>query len=108
MTKRDEFTDQDYVIAVHTDPDALDASAWNRLLGQQPNPTPFLSHEYLLAMHASGSAVPQTGWAPQFLTLHDTAGQLRAACASYLKSHSYGEYVFDWAWADAYRRHGLR
>ncbi len=107
MTKREEFTDQDYVIGVHTDPDALDAKAWNELLERQPNPTPFLRHEYLHALHASASAVPQTGWAPQFITLH-AQGRLQAACASYLKSHSYGEYVFDWAWADAYQRHGLR
>lgn len=66
-----------------------------------------MSHEYLLAMHASGSAVPETGWAPQFITI-EADGELVAATALYLKSHSYGEYVFDWAWADAYRRHGLR
>ena len=66
-----------------------------------------MRHEYLCALHDSGSAVAQAGWAPQFITLH-RAGQLQAACALYLKAHSYGEYVFDWAWADAYRRHGLR
>ena len=66
-----------------------------------------MRHAYLSAMHDSGSAVAATGWAPQFITLH-AQGQLRGACALYLKSHSYGEYVFDWAWADAYRRHGLR
>ena len=77
------------------------------LLAQQPAPTPFMRHEYLLTLHASGSAVPDTGWAPRFVTLH-AHGELQAACALYLKSHSYGEYVFDWAWADAYRRHGLR
>jgi uncharacterized protein len=98
---------EDYVIEVHTDPGALDGTEWNRLLALQPSPTPFLRHEYLAALHRSGSAVADTGWAPQFITLH-AAGRLRAACALYLKSHSYGEYVFDWAWADAYRRHGLR
>jgi hypothetical protein len=51
--------------------------------------------------------VPDTGWAPQFITVH-RGGELVAATPLYLKSHSYGEYVFDWAWADAYRRHGLR
>ena len=86
--------------------DSLDAAAWNDLLQAQAAPTPFMRHEYLAALHASGSAVPETGWAPQFLTLH-RGGELQAACALYLKSHSYGEYVFDWAWADAYRRHGL-
>ena len=66
-----------------------------------------MSMEYLRALHASGSAVPGSGWAPRFITLR-AHGRMAAACALYAKSHSYGEYVFDWAWADAYRRHGLR
>ena len=107
MTRSEEFTDEVYVTRVHDDPAALDRQAWNALLETQPQPTPFLRHEYLSALHESGSAVPATGWAPQFITLHRD-GELHAACATYLKSHSYGEYVFDWAWADAYRRHGLR
>jgi len=98
--------DADDVIRVHDDPAALDAVAWNALLDAQPAPTPFMRHEYLAALHDSGSAVAATGWAPRFVTVH-RGGTLRAACAAYLKSHSYGEYVFDWAWADAYRRHGL-
>jgi predicted N-acyltransferase len=93
-------------IRVFADPGALDANAWNALLAQQAAPTPFMRHEYLLAMHRSGSAVPKSGWAPQFI-LVEQHGVLQAACALYLKSHSYGEYVFDWAWADAYERHGL-
>ena len=97
----------EYRIQVHSDPSALDADAWNKLHAAQASPTPFMRMEYLLALHASGSAVPETGWAPQFLTLTSDAG-LHAACALYLKSHSYGEYVFDWSWADAYQRHGLR
>ena len=96
-----------YRIRVHSDPAALDPAAWNALLATQASPTPFMRTEYLLALHASGSAVPETGWAPQFLTLESDAG-LHAACALYLKSHSYGEYVFDWSWAEAYQRHGLR
>jgi len=96
----------DDVIRVHDDPAAIDAAAWNALLDAQAAPTPFLRHEYLSALHASGSATPDTGWAPQLLTVH-RGRALHAACATYLKSHSYGEYVFDWAWADAYRRHGL-
>ena len=107
MTQGVDFTAEDYVIRVHDDPATVDAAQWDGLLHSQPNPTPFLSHAYLLALHASGSAVPETGWAPQIITLH-AGGMLQAACATYLKSHSYGEYVFDWAWADAYRRHGLR
>jgi hypothetical protein len=93
-------------LAVHADPDAVDAAAWNELLAQAAQPTPFLRHEYLRALHASGSAVARTGWVPQLITLHQD-GQLRAGCAAWRKSHSFGEYVFDWAWADAYQRHGL-
>jgi len=96
----------DYVIRLHDDPLSLDASAWNALLDTQDAPTPFMRHEYLAALHRSGSAAPDTGWAPQYLVV-ERAGALQAAAALYLKSHSYGEYVFDWAWADAYQRHGL-
>jgi predicted N-acyltransferase len=98
----------DYVIRVHAHPGEVDARAWNALLAQQAQPTPFLRHEYLLALHETGCAVPATGWAPQFISVHTRAGELRAATPLYLKSHSYGEYVFDWAWAEAYQRHGLR
>ena len=101
-----EIDSKDYVIQVHDNPASVDAAAWDQLLERQAAPTPFMRHAYLLALHESGSAVPETGWAPQFITLHDKQG-LQAACALYLKSHSYGEYVFDWSWADAYRRHGL-
>ncbi len=98
---------KDYLIRVHPGPQTLDAHAWDALLRTQLEPTPFMRYAYLAAMHESGSAVADTGWAPQFLTL-ERDGELQAAAALYLKSHSYGEYVFDWAWADAYRRHGLR
>jgi predicted N-acyltransferase len=97
----------DYLIRVHDDPRAIDAAAWNELLAAQDAPTPFQRHEYLVALHRSGSAVDSTGWAPRWLTI-ESQGRLVAGCALYFKSHSYGEYVFDWAWADAYRRHGLR
>ena len=95
-----------YVIRVHDNPTEIDAAAWNALLDSQDAPTPFLRHEYLSAMHRSRSAVAQTGWAPAWLTV-EHEGRLIGACALYLKSHSYGEYIFDWAWADAYQRHGL-
>ena len=96
----------DYVIRVFDDPGAIDAAQWNALLAAQPSSTPFMRHEYLLALHESASAVAQTGWLPQFLCVFE-ADTLIAACPLYLKQHSYGEYVFDWAWADAYQRHGL-
>jgi hypothetical protein len=97
---------KNYVIRAHDDLAEIDAAAWNALLASQDAPTPFLRHEYLSAMHRSRSAVAETGWAPACLTVTQQGG-LIAACALYLKSHSYGEYVFDWAWADAYQRHGL-
>ncbi|MDP3822839.1 MAG: GNAT family N-acetyltransferase [Burkholderiales bacterium] len=97
----------DYVIRVFDDPAAIDAQQWNALLDEQASSTPFMRHEYLLAMHTSASATGAIGWLPQFLAVvHDDV--LVAACPLYLKDHSYGEYVFDWAWADAYQRHGLR
>ena len=67
-----------------------------------------MRHAYLAALHASASASDATGWTAQFLAIFDAADRLTAACPLYLKTHSYGEYVFDWAWADAYRRNGLR
>jgi predicted N-acyltransferase len=83
-----------------------DAAAWDALLAAQPHPTPFMRHAYLAALHDSASATPATGWTPLWFTLR-RGGALHAACALYLKPHSWGEYVFDWAWADAYERHGL-
>lgn len=79
--------------------------AWDALVRLQPEANPFLSYAFLHAMHESGSASEDTGWQPQYLTIwqDDT---LAAALPMYAKFHSYGEYVFDWAWADAYRRNG--
>jgi uncharacterized protein len=102
-----ELERNDYVIRVCDDPRAIDADAWNRLLALQAEPSVFMRHEYLAALHASGSADASTGWPPRFVTLW-SGERLCAAAPAYLKAHSYGEYVFDWAWADAYRRHGLR
>ncbi len=94
------------VIRVDDDPSRIDPAAWDALLADQPRPTPFMRLAYLAALHASGSAVPRTGWTPRFVTLHRD-GELVGAVPAYLKMHSWGEFVFDWAWADAYRRHGL-
>ena len=106
MVTQGETALKNYVIRVHDHPAGIDAEQWNALLAQQPDANPFMRHEYLLALHESGSACADTGWRAQFLSLHD-GDELVAACALYVKDHSYGEYVFDWAWADAYQRHGL-
>ena len=100
---------EDYVIQVLNSPLDVPADAWNALLAaQSPDGTlnPFMRHEYLAAMHQSGSATTKTGWTPRFVTLWQGT-TLAAACALYLKDHSYGEYVFDHAWANAYQQHGL-
>ena len=89
-----------------TNPGAIDADAWDGLLATQAQPTPFMRHAYLAALHTSASACPATGWTPCFVLLWD-GDALAAACPLYLKTHSYGEYVFDWAWARAYQEHGL-
>lgn len=80
--------------------------AWDDLVASQEHANPFLSFAFLDALHESGSASAKSGWQPQFLLLQNE-GRLEAALPLYVKSHSYGEYVFDWAWADAYRRNGL-
>ncbi|MGZ5200735.1 MAG: GNAT family N-acetyltransferase [Telluria sp.] len=80
-------------------------AAWDGLVDAQDG-NPFLSYAFLHALHESGSASLETGWQPQYITLWD-GDTLAAALPLYVKDHSYGEYVFDWAWADAYQRHGL-
>ena len=100
---------EDYVIRVLNSPLDVPGADWNALLlAQSPDGVlnPFMRHEYLAAMHQSGSATPKTGWTPRFVTLWQGT-TLAAACALYLKDHSYGEYVFDHAWANAYQQHGL-
>ena len=82
--------------------DSVDAAEWNALAGSQP----FVRHEFLSALIQTGCASARTGWAPQFLLVR-RAGALVAAMPLFAKSHSYGEYVFDWAWADAHARHGV-
>ncbi len=101
----------DYVIRILKSPLEVDGAAWNALLAAQSpgggaGSNPFMRHEYLAALHASGSATPKTGWTPRFVTLW-RGDALAGACALYLKAHSYGEYVFDWAWANAYQQNGL-
>ena len=94
------------VIRIHRSVAEIDATAWDGLLAAQAAPSPFMRHAYLDALDASGSASPDTGWAPHFVTLWQD-DELLAACPLYVKDHSYGEYVFDWAWANAYQQHGL-
>jgi predicted N-acyltransferase len=83
--------------------DGVAAAAWDRCAGAA---NPFLSHGFLSALETSGSATARTGWLPQHLLAEDGEGRVLGVVPMYLKSHSYGEYVFDHGWADAYRRAG--
>jgi hypothetical protein len=81
----------------------IPAEDWNVLdVGDYP----FLRHEFLAALERHGSASARTGWQPQHLVLDDSAGRVQGAAPLYLKSHSYGEFVFDFAWAGASQRLG--
>lgn len=90
-------------VQVHRSIDDISPAEWDALAGDDP----FLRHAFLAAMEHSGSACPETGWLPLHLACRDDHDKLVGALPLYLKSHSYGEFVFDWAWADAYQRHGL-
>ena len=81
----------------------IDPAEWNALAGPQP----FVRHEFFSALIETGCASARTGWRPQFLLVR-RAGALAAAMPLFAKTHSYGEYVFDWAWAEAHERHGVR
>ena len=96
----------DYVTRVFSSPLDIPAEDWTLLLAREADPSPFMEHAYLVALHASGCAQHPAGWQARFVTLWQGA-DLHAACPLYLKNHSYGEYVFDWAWANAYAQHGL-
>jgi hypothetical protein len=95
-----------YVTRVFSSPAQVNAEDWQRLLALEPDASPFVQHAYLSALHDTGCARAPAGWQPQYLTLW-REDVLKAACPLYLKNHSYGEYVFDWAWANAYSQHGL-
>ncbi|HRK38264.1 MAG TPA: GNAT family N-acetyltransferase [Burkholderiaceae bacterium] len=115
------WAENDYVIRVFDSVDALTEAQWAALLAAEDRQgragAPFMTPEYLGALQGSSCASPATGWTLCLVTLWQHAAPATcggtaadapvAACALYIKTHSYGEYVFDWAWADAYHRHGL-
>ena len=80
----------------------IDSGEWNALV---PDDAPFARHEFLQALETSGCVQAENGWLPQHIILEQDK-TLVGAMPFYIKGHSYGEYVFDWAWADAYHRHG--
>ena len=91
------------IIKVHADIGAVDAAAWDRCAGTD---NPFIGHAFLSALEESGSVSADSGWLPQHMVLETEAGQVLGCVPMYLKTHSYGEYVFDWGWAQAYEEAG--
>lgn len=89
---------------IHSKIDEIPADAWNRMVAAR---NPFLRHEFLAALEHAGCVGETLGWVPQHLALYDDRQQLTGAMPLYLKYNSYGEFVFDWAWAEAYERAGL-
>ena len=90
-------------LAVHSSIEQIDPDQWNALAGREQ---PFLRHEFLAALEHGGCVGPVRGWLPCPITLGDAAG-LAGAAAAFVKDNSFGEFVFDFAWAEAYARHGL-
>ena len=93
-------------VTVHDSMSDIARDDWNSLAGDD---YPFLRHEFLQLAEQTGCVTPDNGWSPRHLTISDNGGRgkLRAAMPLYEKSHSWGEFVFDWAWANAYEQAGL-
>ncbi|MDB5397814.1 MAG: uncharacterized protein JWM91_5320 [Rhodospirillales bacterium] len=96
---------QPITLRVETDITAISAADWDVCAGLD---NPFVSHAFLAALETSGSAKRKTGWLPQHLILEDEQGRVIGTVPAYVKSHSYGEYVFDHGWAQAIERAGGR
>ena len=90
-------------VTVHDSISSLAREDWDALAGDE---YPFLKHAFLDLAERTGSVSPDAGWTPRHLSLQD-GGKLRAAMPLYEKTHSWGEFVFDWAWARAYEQAGL-
>ncbi|MBO1360666.1 N-acetyltransferase [Acetobacter sacchari] len=92
-----------WALTLHDSIRGLSPEAWDACAGDD---NPFVSHAFLSAIEDSGSATPRTGWLPRHAALHDGQGCLVAVAPTYLKAHSYGEYVFDHGWARAFEAAG--
>ena len=90
------------MVRFHKSIDELDPKQWNALAGTE---IPFLRHEFLAALEHTDCIGEDSGWTPSYISLSDGQGLL-AAVPAFIKTHSYGEFVFDFAWAQAYGRFG--
>lgn len=94
-------------VTAHAKISSIGRAAWDACADNPEHAgNPFIAYDFLQALEESGSAAPRTGWAPRHLSVADSGGATVGVMPLYLKSHSHGEYVFDWAWADAYERAG--
>ncbi|MBJ95567.1 MAG: GNAT family N-acetyltransferase [Rickettsiales bacterium] len=100
-----KMTEDAFPVSIATTIHEIDAEQWDAL-GDANNP--FLEHRFFAALEDSGSVGKKSGWLPAYLLLHDSQGSLHGAVPSWLRSNSYGEYIFDWAWASACQRAGIR
>ena len=93
-------------IVVHESVAEIDAAQWNALVIDN---NPFLRHEFLLGLELCHCATQSNGWQGSHIVIYNNTSrsEILAAMPCYIKTHSYGEYIFDWAWADAHHRHGL-
>ncbi len=95
------------VIHVHDAISGIAAADWDACANPDASRrNPFLSHAFLHALEESGCATARKGWQPQHLAVQRPDGSLAGVMPLYLKSHSRGEYVFDYGWADAFERAG--
>ncbi|GAA4356039.1 GNAT family N-acetyltransferase [Kangiella marina] len=96
-------------LELKTSIEAIHADDWQTLLAhlpQEQSSNPFIQHAFLKVLEQTESVCAKKGWQPCHLAFYEKQS-LVAVLPNYIKAHSYGEYVFDWAWADAYQRHGL-
>ena len=94
---------QEFTLTLHRRIAEIPAAEWDLCAGDA---NPFVSHAFLSAMEDSGSTDARTGWLPQHAVLRGPDGAVMAAAPMYAKTHSYGEYVFDHGWAQAFERAG--
>ena len=99
-----DSSDEALSVEIINDLDRVDAGEWDACAGAE---NPFLSHAFLSALEDSGCATAEQGWMPYHLAVRGADGKLDACAPLYVKGHSYGEYIFDWGWADAAQRAGL-
>ncbi len=92
-------------VCVHESLEDLSPEEWDALGGDRD---PFLRHAFLVALERHGCLGDAFGWYPRHLAVRDDDARLIGATPLYIKTNSYGEFVFDWSWASAYRRAGLR